>query len=67
MDNGKDIQERFSFYEEFYKKLEESKRRRIEEEENNSQNTLLRSITLFGNLRVCKTFVFTEKLKRRYK
>lgn len=50
-----------------YKKLEEAKRRRIEEEENNSQNTLLRSITLFGNLRVCKTFIFTEKLKRRYK
>lgn len=50
-----------------YKKLEEAKRRRIEEEENNIQNTLLRSITLFGNLRLCKTFVFTEKLKRRYK
>lgn len=50
-----------------YKKLEEAKMRRIEEEENNPQHTLLRSITLFGNLRVCKAFVFTEKLKRRYK
>lgn len=48
-----------------YKKDQEQKRLALLKEESDRKMQILRSITLFYDLKRCRTFVVTEKLKRK--